>query len=101
MKVIKLKKSYLKDPETLLRKVGAVKDSKGLPSFVYISKEDYKTLRNNTKKCIKNTNPWASINAINYGTEFQLLDLGPNQGLEDAIKPGYALIDLEGIESSE
>lgn len=91
MKVIKFRQSLLnKSCDDIMRFANAVDELKkqAYPEFVYMSKTDYKTLRKNlTKK---------------YGklfTEMHLLNLGPNQSLENAVKDGYLIVDEESIKA--
>ena len=101
MKTIKLTKKMLKmHPADLLIKLGAVdKEEKNVfPSHVYFSKEDYKELRTNLKFLAKKSAPNTSERLLNYSVNVDSLNYGPNQSLEKAIRPGYALIDEEAIE---
>lgn len=104
MKTIKLTKKMLKmHPADLLVKLGAVdKEQKNaFPSHVYFSKEDYKELRTNLKFLAKKLAPNSPKRFLNYSVNVDLLNYGPNQGLEEAIRPGYALIDEEAIEKDK
>jgi hypothetical protein len=93
MKAIKLKKSWLRDPETLLRKLGAFKENQGFPDLVYISAQDYKILYKNTQKAYKKLYPNLNNKKIEFSVNMEMLGLGPNQALENAIKPGFVLME--------
>lgn len=100
MKVVKITKNMLKaHPADLLIALGAVdkNNTHTFPNHVYFSKENYKELKNNiikqTKKIYPNTSKWFLDNAV----ETELLNYGPNESLAEAIRPGYALVDEEGI----
>jgi hypothetical protein len=100
MKVVKLTKKMLAMyPDDLLVKLGAVNNSKTVvyPCHVYFSEKDYETLKNSLKKKIKKEMVWATEKHIKTVVEFELLNVGPNEGLKKAIKPGFAIIDVESI----
>lgn len=102
MKVVKLTKKMLNmDPMDLLVVLGAFSKEKKqtYPEHVYFSKEDYKTLRENIKKRLKKAYPDMSSHylALSVGTE--LLAYGPSERLATAVKPGYALIDTDSIDT--
>jgi spore germination protein GerM len=93
MKAVKLKKAWLKDAETLLRAVGAVHGKRAFPSEVYLSKEDYKVLKQNTAKAFKKKYPFILAKKLDFSIGMHLLNLGPNESLGSALKPGVALVD--------
>jgi hypothetical protein len=104
MTPIKITKRMLKlHPADLLLKINAVDETQkmGYPQHVFFSKEDYAELRKNLKKNAKKEIPYAGERLLNYSVEMDLLNLGPNQGLEDVIKPGYALIDWASIKKEK
>lgn len=100
MKTVKLKKSWLSDPEKLLRAVGAVNDklSRAFPSEVYLSKEDYKVLTQNTAKAFKKKYPFIHKRKLESSIAIHMLNLGPNESLGSAVRPGVALVDEAAIE---
>jgi hypothetical protein len=100
MKQIKLKKTDLnKTPAELLIKLGAVNATKtaAYPNHVYLSKEDYKTLVKNYTKALKKEAPYLNAKKLASSVGYEFLNLGPSQLLEAAIRPGYAIVDDEGI----
>ena len=100
MKIVKLTKKMLnKDLEDLLTELGAVNSNKrvAFPNHVYISKKDNTTLVKNLIKKLKKEMSWASKHRIQLALGFELLNLGPNQTLENVIKPGYILVDDDAI----
>jgi hypothetical protein len=103
MKTVKLTKKMLKmHPADLLIRLGAVNLEAKLafPQHVYMAKEDYKKLTENLKTYAKKMNPNSIKRIIDYSVGADMLNYGPNQTLEDAIRPGYVLIDAEGINSN-
>jgi hypothetical protein len=104
MKSVKLTKKMLTlSPGELLIKLRAVNKElkQAYPQHVYFSKEDYKNLRANTRKLLKKEYPYINSRKLNTAVGMELLNLGPNEGLKDAIRPGYALVDEEAIEKEE
>ena len=101
MKAIKLTKKMLgMCPADLLVVLKATNTNgrTGYPNHVYFSKDDYRILESNVKKKAKKQYPGATKNQIDCTIGFEMLNYGPNQTLEDAIKSGYALVDYESIE---
>jgi hypothetical protein len=98
MKIVKLTKKMLAlDPVDLLKKLGACDSHTAFPNHVYFSKADYKTLKSNVRKLAKKQFMGYSKKYIDNVVGFEMLNYGPNSSLEDAIKPGHALIDEVGI----
>lgn len=96
MKVVKLKKTDLKKlPEELLRKFGLVNDKNKTanPSALYFSEADAKVLKQNLKNRYKKEMSHASSKHIEYSAGVHWLNLGPNESLKEALKPGYAIVD--------
>lgn len=94
LKVFKLKKKDLKSA-TLLQI--AIRDkNNGVhvnPSDMFLSKKDYNILTKNTKKTIQTQVKYRlSKNKLDLYTQMEMLNLGPNQTLEDIIKSGYLLV---------
>jgi hypothetical protein len=50
---------------------------------------------------LKKEYPYINSRKLNTAVGMELLNLGPNEGLKDAIRPGYALVDEEAIEKEE
>lgn len=101
MEVVKLKKSLLnKQWVDILTELGAVdkKLNQAFPSSVYMSAEDIKHVRANTKAKLKKQFSYASKKVIVYSEAMDFLNLGASSRLELAIKPGYALVDRTEIE---
>lgn len=98
---VKLTKRMLNtDPQDLLIKLGAV-DLKAkivFPSEVYFSKADYLTLTKQIKKLFLKQYPGLDSRRLASAVGMTLLSYGPNCSLQDAIKPGYALVDVDTIE---
>ncbi len=98
MKTVKITKSMLKDPETLLRKVGAVHDNQAFPGQVYMNQKDYQELRKNLTKAFKKEYPLLLKRKIESSVEMTLLNLGP-VNLKRGIEKGYLLVDEDAIEA--
>lgn len=106
MRKVKLTKHMLKmTPSELLIKIGAyhINGSTKVtyPDHVYVSKKDAKTFKNNLKKALKKSfivhirrNPTLYL-------KFDWLNYGPNCSLQDAIVPGYLLVDEQSIENDK
>ncbi len=102
MKTVKVTKKMLKlHPQDLLIKLGAanVEKRRAYPQHVYFSKADYKELRANVQKMAKKEYPYSSKKGLDYAVGMTLLDLGPNETLAEAIKPGYAVVDFDSIKA--
>ena len=100
MKAVKLTKKMLRmHPADLLLELGAVNMPKtqAYPSCVYMSKADYKELRQNLVKSAKKQYPYATKNRLDSSVNMELLNYGPSESLQDAIKPGYVLLDVDSI----
>lgn len=92
MKVVKIKKAWLRDCITLLRELDLVKGDRCFPDGLYLSKEDYTTLKSHTKKAFKKDYPHISARGLDSSVSLHWLNYGPNEGLGNVIKPGYAVI---------
>ena len=81
-------------PVDLLEKLGVVSEDKtrAFPEKVYFSKEDYRVLENNLKKYAAKHCYGMSPKLINYSVGIDMLKYGPNQSLQEVIRPGWALI---------
>lgn len=96
MRVVKLTARMKKMlPDTLLLKLGAVHKGYGLPTHVYMSKEDYKELTAVVRRQFKKEYPGSQ--RTEYSTQMTMLNLGPNTSLQDGIRPGYILVDDDAI----
>jgi len=101
MKAVKLTKKMLKmHPADLLVELGAYNKEKKrvYPSEVYLSKKDCKTLRNVLTKQAKKEYAYLSKNRLKSLIGMEWLNYGLNETLVDAIKPGYVLVDEDGIQ---
>jgi hypothetical protein len=105
MKKIKLNKKLLsKLPNDFLVSIGAAdKEPKAgrlqlYPELVFLSKEDAKKLKQNIAKAAKKQYPGMTKNYRDRVIGMEWLNFGPNESLSEAIKPGYALIDIETIQ---
>jgi hypothetical protein len=99
MKAIKLTKKMLSlEPMDLLVKLGASNETTAFPQHVYVSKQDYKSIKNNVRKLAKKQFPGFAKKHIDNVVGFEMLSYGPNSVLEDALKPGFAVVDFEAIE---
>lgn len=101
MKVVKLTKKMLRmHPADLLIELGAINNGdfpRTFPQHVYISKEDYKLLKKNLIDKVKKRRGRVFNKIDAFSVNADLFNFGPNQNLEDAIRPGYVLVDEEGI----
>lgn len=95
----KMKSMY---PDELLVALGAanLKTKTAYPQHVYLSAVDYKNLR----KCMyRNERKLAGESLrpkhVRYAVEMYLLNLGPNEMLRLAIKPGFVLVDDDAIKN--
>ena|ERR1035438_2053342 len=100
MKTVKITKNMLKmHPQDLLIKVGAanVAKKRAYPQHVYFSTEDYRKLRENVRKQARKEYPHATKLGLDSVVGMELLNYGPNESLAEAIRPGYALVDVYWI----
>ena len=103
MKTVKLTKKMLTlYPGDLLESLGAVnvEAKRAYPQHVYFSKKDYDELTKNVKRLAKKERPDATDKFIANVVGYTMLDLGPNETLADALKPGFAVVDIESIEEA-
>lgn len=106
LKVVKIKKSWLKkEPADLLRLLGVVDEKlrEAHPERAFSSKEDYAKLRKNLLKLFKKERPGFTKKWYDMAVGMELLNFGPNQSLEEVIRPGYMLIDQppKGIKNAK
>lgn len=100
MRYVKITKRMLKDPETILRKAGAVHGKSAFPSYVYMNKNDYKQLEKNlTAYAKKLFGKSATERKIKFMVGMELLNLGPVV-LDKGIEKGYILVNDEAIKES-
>lgn len=97
MKAIKLSKKDLKDTTVLLKKANAVVGDQAYPGAVYISKEDAALLKANLRAAIKKEFPYLKKGKVDYTLGLEWLNLGPNESLQNVIRPGYILVDTTAI----
>ena len=100
MKIIKLTKKDLLSPSNLLIKADAIVGNQAYPQHVYLSKKDNNTIKNNLTILAKKQFKTATKNQIQMSVGMEMLNLGPNSSLEDAIKDGYALVDIKAIKEN-
>jgi len=101
MKLVKIKKSLLKkDWVAILTELGAVnqKLKQAFPSSVYMSAEDIKTVRANTKVQLKKEHKYISKKHLDYSEAMHFLNLGASSRFETALKSGYVLVDTDEIQ---
>jgi hypothetical protein len=98
IKVVKLKRATLNRlPEELLELLGLVEGNRAFPERLYLSRADSSTLRKYLKRTVKKGSKNAPAKYLQYVEGMHWLNYGPNESLDRAIKPGYALIDLKTI----
>jgi len=91
MKAVKLTKTQLKlSPAYFLNDLGARNADE-----VYVSKEDYQTLKNNLAKQMRKNFPGMGKGALERALGWELLAFGANETLRDAIRPGYAILNFD------
>jgi hypothetical protein len=91
MKSRKISKKYLRNPRLLLKKLDLIDGNVAYPEYCYVSKKDYEFMRISLARDYMKEYPGATKQRISYWVESELLNLGPNQQLSDAIKSGYVL----------
>jgi diphthamide synthase subunit DPH2 len=104
MKTIKLTKKMLQmHPADLLVKLGAVNLTKkrAYPSEVYFSQADNKKLLKNLEKRANKKLKGCSKKAIEYSVNMDWLNYGPNSGLEEVLKSGWAVVDTGTIDKDK
>src|SRR5271166_5344616 len=98
MKTVKLTKKMLSmEPMNLLVKLGASNKTTTFPQHVYLSKKDYATIENNVRRLAKKQYPDYAKNYIDNVVGFEMLNYGPSSLLETALKPGFAVVDVDAI----
>src|SRR5271156_6839651 len=98
MRTVKLTKKMLSlDPMDLLVKLGAANKTSTFPQHVYVSKKDYTAIESAVRKMAKKQFPGYSKKHIDNVVGFEMLNYGPNSLLENALKPGFAVVDVDAI----
>lgn len=94
MRIIKLKKKHYGNLESLLRDAKLVNEEKNIayPSNIFVAEVDYRKIRSTITKLFKKQYSYLNPIRLRSGVEMHLLNLGPNQSLEKAIKPGFAVV---------
>ena len=103
-KVVKLnKKDLQKTPEALLRKLKVVdeKAKKAFPEHVFLSLKDYDTLKSNLRKRYRKEKPYLRKKNLDFAVGIHLLGFGPNTTIGGVIKPGYAIVDMDGVKDQK
>ena len=99
MKIVKLNKRLMKKGwYDIIKAVNAFDGKQTFPSHIYMSKEDIKEVRKYTREQHKKDYPYQNNKQIDYSESFDFLCYGVNSSLENVLKPGYVLVDVEGIE---
>ncbi len=97
MTAIKLNKRCYSNLEYLMHYAGATQDNNAFPSHVYASGVDYKLMQKCCARAARKEYPKASTRLVEYSVGMYMLNLGPNTSLGNAIRPGWVLVDTEGI----
>lgn len=84
------------DFEGLLKHFKLVDGTEAYPECIYLSKEDLKRFEKGFILAMRKQNSLYSKRQIQAAWGIYNLRLGPNQGLELAIKPGYVIIAERG-----
>lgn len=92
MKTAKIKKKYYKDLSFMYHDLGLIENNSCNPSNVLCSKEDYELIKKTIRAEFKKQNPYASKKSLDFSVGMHLLNLGPNEVANQAIRPGYLLI---------
>jgi hypothetical protein len=104
LKAVKIRKTDLKKtPEDFLRKVGAVNEElkRAYPEHVFMAKEDYALLKKNLARKYRKEIPYISKRRLQNSVGMHLLNCGPSEILDEGVRPGYVLVDVEGIKLQE
>jgi hypothetical protein len=101
LKSFRVKKTDLKKgPQHILEMAEAVRHDIGraYPSQVYLSDEDYAYLRKQLERSMRKVfGRYATRKGIDYEVGLELLNLGPSTLLGKSIRPGYAVLDEDGL----
>lgn len=97
MKQIPISRFLNMSLEDFLQKVGAVQGNSSYPSQVYLSDEDAATLKRAQRRKFRAEKPYLRKRYIDVANETYWLQYGPNTTLGKAVRPGYALIDVDSI----
>lgn len=93
MRMVKIKKRYYSDLAFMYHDLGLVKpDNSTSPDKVLISKTDLKKMEVEIRKKFRKQNSLYSKKRIDSAVQFHLCNLGPNDNVGAAIKPGYLII---------
>lgn len=93
MRLLKLKKQHYKNLELLLQDAGLVVGNQAYPSNLHISLVTQKKINKEIKAAFKKQYPGISKRKLDSVTGMHFLNLGPSTILQEAIKPGYAIIE--------
>lgn len=84
-----------------LNKMGAKDGNTSYPGHVYLSTEDAAQLRRANRRMFRAKYPYASKLKIDSMIGTFWLMYGPNQSISKAVRPGYALVEVEAIEADK
>jgi hypothetical protein len=101
LKCLKLAAKDLKLPlAQLLSNLGTVHGGRAYTGYVFFAESDLKQLRRNYRKTLRKEFPRAKKSGLDESTVEYFTQFMTNDALESALKPGYVLIDFDGIGNS-
>jgi len=84
----------------LMDKYGLKHANRVYPSFLHMSEEDAAVLRRNNRRQIRAEMPNATKRKVDYTIGMEWLNYGPNTRYGKVLKPGYILIDADGLKAA-
>jgi hypothetical protein len=91
LKVVKLKKTDYSDLEQFLRRLQLVDGTNAFPERVYVSTADIRKFRAALTK--QGRKQGLSGRQLEFAVGAEMLNLSPNGILQDALKPGFAVVE--------
>ena len=101
VQAVKLSRKDLQGELTrLLEKLGAVHEGRLYGGYVFFSERDLQLIRRSYRRQVRKTLPRAPKSAIDGYTDEYFQSLPTNSSLSKIVKPGFVLVDREGIDQS-
>ncbi len=101
VRAIKLAAKDLKYPlNQLLSNLGAVYGDRAYTGYVFLAEDDLKVIRRNYRQSVRSSLPKAKKAVVDALVLEHFAQFETNQSLAQVVKPGYVLVDFDGISLS-
>ena len=101
VKALKLSAKDLRYPlQQLLENLAVIHNNRAYTGYVFFAESDLKELRHNYRRLVRKEFPKAKKYAIDAKVNEYFYSLSTNMSLEKVVKPGFVLVDYDGIGNS-